>query len=42
MNVASYIDHTILKPTTVLDDVQKLCDEAVNISLQRCVYLLRL
>ena len=30
MNVASYIDHTILKPTTVLDEVKKLCDEAVN------------
>lgn len=30
MNVASYIDHTILKPTTVLDDVQKLCYEAVE------------
>lgn len=28
MNVASYIDHTILKPTTVLDDIQKVCDEA--------------
>lgn len=28
MNIASFIDHTVLKPTTVLDDVQKLCDEA--------------
>ena len=30
MNVASYIDHTILKPTTVLEDVKKLCSEAVE------------
>lgn len=30
MNVASYIDHTILKPTTVLDDVHRLCDEALE------------
>lgn len=30
MNVASYIDHTMLKPATVLDDVQKLCGEAVE------------
>jgi deoxyribose-phosphate aldolase len=28
MNVASYIDHTVLKPTTVLEDIMKLCDEA--------------
>jgi deoxyribose-phosphate aldolase len=28
MSVASYIDHTILKPTTLLSDVQKLCAEA--------------
>lgn len=30
MNVASYIDHTILRPTTVLDDVQQLCNEALE------------
>jgi deoxyribose-phosphate aldolase len=30
MNVARYIDHTILKPTTVLDDVRKLCNEAIE------------
>jgi len=30
MNVASYVDHTILKPSTVLDDVQKLCSEALE------------
>ncbi|MCC6288678.1 MAG: deoxyribose-phosphate aldolase [Chitinophagaceae bacterium] len=28
MNISSYIDHTVLKPTTVLADVQKLCEEA--------------
>jgi len=28
MNIASYIDHTILKPTTLISDVQKLCGEA--------------
>ncbi len=28
MNIASYIDHTILKPTTLLADVEKLCAEA--------------
>ena len=28
MNIASYIDHTVLKPTTLLTDVEKLCAEA--------------
>ena len=28
MNSASYIDHTILKPATVIDDVRNLCSEA--------------
>ena len=28
MNIASYIDHTILKPATVIDDIRKLCSEA--------------
>lgn len=28
MNVASYIDHTILKATTVKNDVEKICNEA--------------
>lgn len=30
MNIASYIDHTVLKPTTTLADIQKLCAEAVE------------
>ena len=30
MNIASYIDHTILKPETTLADIQKLCAEAVS------------
>lgn len=28
MNIAAYIDHTILKPTTLIADVEKLCAEA--------------
>ena len=28
MNIAAYIDHTILKPTTLLADIEKLCAEA--------------
>jgi len=28
MNIAEYIDHTVLKPTTTLQDVEKLCEEA--------------
>jgi deoxyribose-phosphate aldolase len=28
MNVAKYIDHTILKPTTLISDIEKLCTEA--------------
>ena len=28
MNIASYIDHTILKPTTLVADIEKLCNEA--------------
>ena len=30
MNIAGYIDHTVLKPTTTLADVEKLCAEATN------------
>ena len=30
MNIAGYIDHTVLKPTTTLADVEKLCAEAMN------------
>jgi deoxyribose-phosphate aldolase len=29
MNIASYIDHTILKPTTTLTETEQLCSEAV-------------
>ncbi|HWB26963.1 MAG TPA: deoxyribose-phosphate aldolase [Chitinophagaceae bacterium] len=28
MNIASYIDHTLLKPTTLIADIEKLCAEA--------------
>lgn len=28
MNIAKYIDHTILKPTTLVADIEKLCAEA--------------
>ena len=28
MQVNKYIDHTILKPTTTVSDIEKLCDEA--------------
>lgn len=30
MNIASYIDHTILKPVTTSAEVQKLCAEAIQ------------
>lgn len=30
MNIASYIDHTVLKPTTTLAEVEQLCREAVE------------
>ena len=30
MNIASYIDHTILKPTTSINEVEQLCSEAVE------------
>ena len=32
MNLASYIDHTILKPTTLLKEVEQLCAEAKQYS----------
>lgn len=28
MNIAQYIDHTILKPTTLISDIETLCSEA--------------
>lgn len=28
MNIAAYIDHTILKPTTLISDIASLCSEA--------------
>lgn len=30
MKIASYIDHTVLKPTTTIADVEKLCSEAIS------------
>lgn len=30
MNISSFIDHTILKPTTTISDVKMLCNEAVE------------
>ena len=30
MNIASHIDHTILKPTTTVDEIKKLCGEAAE------------
>ena len=30
MNIGAYIDHTILKPTTTLAEVEQLCTEAVT------------
>lgn len=30
MNIAQYIDHTLLKPTTTSDEIKKLCDEAAH------------
>jgi deoxyribose-phosphate aldolase len=30
MNIASYIDHTVLKPTTILQEVETCCSEAVQ------------
>jgi deoxyribose-phosphate aldolase len=32
MNIASYIDHTVLKPTTTIADVEKQCAEAMQYS----------
>lgn len=30
MNIAGYIDHTILKPTTSLSEIKKVCEEATR------------
>lgn len=30
MNIAPYIDHTLLKPTATIADIEKLCKEAVE------------
>jgi len=30
MNIAGYIDHTVLKPTTTIADIEKLCNEAIQ------------
>ena len=30
MDISSYIDHTILKPTTTLTEVEKICAEAIE------------
>lgn len=30
MNIAAYIDHTVLKPTTTIGDVEKICAEAAR------------
>lgn len=30
MNIAAYIDHTLLKPTTLVADIERLCSEAIH------------
>ena len=30
MTINQYIDHTILKPTTLISDIEKLCNEAIT------------
>jgi deoxyribose-phosphate aldolase len=30
MNIAQYIDHTLLKPTTTMQELKKLCEEAIQ------------
>jgi len=30
MNIAQYIDHTLLKPATTSDEIKKLCEEAAS------------
>jgi len=30
INISSYIDHTVLKPTTTHMDVKKICEEAMQ------------
>ncbi|WP_205512281.1 deoxyribose-phosphate aldolase [Longitalea arenae] len=30
MNIAQYIDHTLLKPATTINDLKKLCEEALQ------------
>lgn len=30
MQINSYIDHTLLKPTALLSDIEKLCEEAIQ------------
>ncbi len=30
MPIAHFIDHTVLKPTTILGDIEKICDEALE------------
>jgi deoxyribose-phosphate aldolase len=30
MNIAQYIDHTLLKPTTTIADLKKVCEEALQ------------
>ena len=32
MNINSYIDHTLLKPTTIISEIQQLCNEASGYS----------
>jgi len=30
MKLNQYIDHTVLKPTTLISDIEKLCAEAIE------------
>ena len=30
MQIQDYIDHTILKPTATISDIEKLCKEAID------------
>lgn len=40
MNLSRYIDHTLLKPTSTFEEIQKLCAEAAEYAFAAvCVFL---
>lgn len=36
--ILSHIDHTLLRPTSTVSEIDALCDEAISLKQQACAF----